>query len=741
MSPMATDPLSRTLASQESDSYARVAPAPTASGQDPYKMSPAALRAFADSAEGQELLQYLNNEFTRAKNARQAYERKWYKFLDMYRGEHYTRWLPNQKRMGRVVAPEWDRQPVFNRIRPIIRTEVAKTTSQQPNASVAPATNDEQDLQAAQAGQAAWEWQYANCHYHTEVFTPAEFWRATTGNGFIKTFMDFGEIDRDATEALQRQMASQYPGAEAFIQKRTVYGVIKHEMVTPFHLYVSSQEETSLQKQSWVMHAQTLPVGQARARYKAYVPEDWEPSKVNASTILDVSRLGDRAGDSTKADHVLILECWVKPGVHKSLPKGGLVTIVDQEIIYLCKDGMPYKHGEFPFAHITGISTGLFYRESVIADLISPQQELNLTYAQIIKAKNLASKPQMFYIDGSLVPNRITSKPGLYIAVTQGFDFPKPVPIQDLPGYVQNLPMQLMQQMEDISGQHDVSNGQAPTSGASATMVAYLGERDDAYLSEVFKGIEAAVETCARQFLGLAVQYWDEPRLVKVVGEEAGYDARLLKGSDIASGTDIRIEAGSALPISKAARIALITEWMKLGFISVDQGMKALQMGMVNQLLNTIRQDEAQAQRENIRFKELSPTDLQLHAVSKQMYEVLSAQAPVDPLTGQPGPVTDPFTGQPMQPVGPIIPVNEFDNHAVHMEVHGRYMKSQAYEGESPELKQARLDHWLAHRAAAAQQMMQQQMMLGAGAPPTSGGTPEPGPQGDQPAYAGIPQQ
>jgi len=714
------DPISTILDSQTNESFKKE-PAPKPQNVDPAQLSLKEIRRFAESPEGLSLIEFVEKSFNSAKNARLSYERKWYKCLDMYRGEHYSQWQPQQKRMARVVAPQWDRQPVINKIRPIIRTEVAKTTSQEPNASVAPATNDEEDVQMAQAGEAAWRHQYAESQFHTETLQPAEFWRATTGNGFIKTYMDFTEVDKITTNAMARQMAEQYPGAEAFIQKKEVYGVIKHEMVTPFHLYVSNLEEPSLRKQPWVIHVQTKTLEVARRQFKDFVEEDWAPTTVSTASIIDVSRLGDRSGKGQESTQVLIKEMWLKPGAHRSMPKGGMVTIVDDTIVYLSQKGNPYEHGEHPFAHLTGISTGLFYRESVIVDLISPQQELNLTFAQIIKAKNLASKPQMFFVAGSVDTRRIVSKPGLYIEVIQGFDFPKPVPVTDMPGYVQSFPAQMSQAMEDISGQHDVSRGESPTSGASATMIAYLGERDDSYLSEVFKGLEVVYQTCARQFLALAVQYWDEPRMIKVVGEEAGQDARMLKGADIGSGTDIRIEAGSSLPVSKAARIALLTEWMKLGFITVEQGMKALQMGMVNQLLNTIKQDEAQAQRENVRMKETSPVDAEMHSVQQQMNQM---QPQIDPMTGAP------------VPPPAMFPTNEFDNHVKHLEVHGRFLKSQAYESLEPAIQQILLEHWREHKQKMAQEM-QMQALGGMPADPNSAGSPEPGAQESTPA--GVP--
>ena len=54
---------------------------------------------------------------------------------------------------------------------------------------------------------------------------------------------------------------------------------------------------------------------------------------------------------------------------------------------------------------------------------------------------------------------------------------------------------------------------------------------------------------------GALVQYWDSVRLVKVVGKDGAISARYLEGADLKTGNDIRIEGGSSLPQSKAARI------------------------------------------------------------------------------------------------------------------------------------------------------------------------------------------
>ena len=409
-------------------------------------------------------------------------------------------------------------------------------------------------------------------------------------------------------------------------------------------------------------------------------------------------------------------------GATRKLPKGGLVTIIDSEIVQMSDSGIPYSHGEYPFAHLHGIQTGKFYRRSVIRGLIPLQREYNRTRSQIIHAKNLMAKPQMMYQDGSVDPRKITARAGIWIPVRPGFQFPSPVPIQPLPNYVLQEVQQLASDFEDISGQHQISKGDASPGVTAATALAYLGERDDAYLTTIFNSIEAGIEKVARQSLSLFVQYVQTERLIKTVGNDGSYDAMMLSGSDIASGTDIRVESGSALPTSKAARQSLITEWMKMGFISPNDGLRVLEMGMLKQYYNLIKIDENAAQRENLTMKRLDEQQI--------MQSTMEFQGKVQ--AGDPSVMTqDPATGE-MVPVNqpPVIPVNDWDNHAVHVEVHNRFRKSQTFELLPDPVKEEFQRHIALHQQALQAQMMQQMMMgmapgAGQGASGAAQDTPE----------------
>jgi hypothetical protein len=178
----------------------------------------------------------------------------------------------------------------------------------------------------------------------------------------------------------------------------------------------------------------------------------------------------------------------------------------------------------------------------------------------------------------------------------------------------------------------------------------------------------------------------------------------MLSGADIASGTDIRVESGSALPTSKAARQALVTEWMKMGFIQPEDGLRVLEMGMLKQYYNTIKIDENAAQRENLMMKKITEEMAQQY---EDQWNQGAQAGDIDKL--------DPNTGQPLQ-VPPVVNVNDWDNHAVHIEVHNRFRKSQAYQG-LPDAAKAEFQKHVSIHEMILQKQAELQMMMQGGAP------------------------
>ena len=656
------------------------------------------LNQFKRKDEAKKLVAWVKSEYEKAKQARKIEEQDWYLQLAFYNGKQYHEWV--SKGNGQVLEapmnPAGTPRITINRIEPIIRTEIAKTTSGHPSATVIPASNDDDDLMAAQAAEQVWQAMYDKANFQTDILQKSEFWRAVTGNAFIKTYWDGSAKNVEPTPVMDP-----YTGEKKVIQQVTSVGDVAYEVISPFHLFVPDTTEENLENQPYLFNVYTKSEQWVKSTFGNVLPKDFVPTKVSATEILDAALMDNKGSLTSKPDAVLVIEMWAKPNGCPFLPKGGLVTIVDNEIVQFAENGIPYVHKMYPFAHTYSIPTGKFYRRSVIKNLIPLQRELNRTRSQIIQAKNLMAKPQMMYDEGSVDPKKVSAKAGIWIPVRPGFSRPTPVPIQPLPNYVLQELEHLQADFEDISGQHQVSRGNSGGVTA-ATAINYLQERDDSYLSTVFSSIEAAIEKTAKQSLSLFIQYVTTERLVKTTGLDGSFDASMLSGSDIASGNDIRIESGSALPTSKSARQSLITEWMKMGFISPQDGLKILDMGMLKNFYNLIKLDENHASRENLMMKRLTPEAIQQF---QQQWEQGAAAGEPDKVV--PGQVD--ANGQPIPlQVPAVIQVHDYDNHAVHIEIHNRFRKSQSFETLDDSIKAEFQKHISMHQNALQQQQAEQ---------------------------------
>jgi hypothetical protein len=668
------------------------------------------INRFKKKEEAKKLVAWVKSEYEKCKQSRKTEEQDWYLQLSFYNGNQYHSWrrLGNGQVLAEEPNPQGLPRVTVNRIEPIVRTEIAKTTSGHPSATVIPASNDDDDLMAASAAEQVWQSLYDRENFQTRILQKAEFWRASTGNAFIKTYWD-----PSIKEIVPTPVVDQFTGEKKVIQQTASTGDVKFEVVSPFHMFVPDLSEEDLESQPYLFNVYTKSEEWVRSNFGDVLPKDFKPAKVSSSELLDAALMDMRNVDNSKPDAILVIEMWAKPNGCPYLPKGGLVTIVDNEIVQMAENGIPYSHKQYPFAHIGTVPTGKFYRRGTVKTLIPIQREYNRLRSQIIHAKNLMAKPQMMYQEGSVDPRKITARAGIWVPIRPGFQYPTPVPIQPLPQYVINEVKQLEMDFEDLSGQHAVSRGESGGVTA-ATAINYLQERDDAYLTTVFSSIEAAIEKTARQSIALFIQYVTQPRLIKTVGSDGAFDATVLSGADIASGNDIRVESGSALPTSKSARQSLITEWMKMGFISPQDGLRILDMGMLKQYYNLLKLDENQSQRENLMMKRL--TD---EIVNQFQMQWEQGAANGDPDKVVPGQVD--AEGQPIALAVPaVVPVHDYDNHAVHIEVHNRFRKSQSFEILPDIVKAEFQKHISMHEAALQQKMMEQAMMgmMGEGAAP-----------------------
>lgn len=578
------------------------------------------------------IARWFKDQFDACKNDRQVIERQWYLNYAFYSGRQNVTYIrsstsTNNYRLFVPNVPSWRVRLVINRVRQIIRKELAKTTAQKPIFTVVPETTEEQDIVAARAAEQIFYSAYSHKELQS-VITQAAFWRGITGLGYIKVWWDPKGID-----TLSMQM-----------------GDIQIERVRPFNIVVPDLMEEDIEKQPWVMHAWTMTPEDAQKKYNL---PDLPATSIEATTdLMEDSFLNMVGSGKSNKKETLCLEVWIKR--HPNYPNGGLVTIVGEEVAQNL-DQYPYEHLEYPFAKLEHIPTGKYYPESVITDLVGPQRELNRTRSQLVENKNLTARPRYWAQKGSIEIGKVSGEPGQVLFTNPGTMPPTPMEMPQMPQYVMQSLDMLQQDLDDISGQHEISRGGTPNSQVTAaTAISFLQEQDDSLLSVTVDSQEQAIRKIGRQYLSLAKQFWTTERAVKITGEDGYFDAMTFTGSDVVGtriNRDVRVEAGSALSHSKAARQAVIMDLMKNGLIDPMMGLQRMEIGGVEKLYEDMLVDKRQAQRENLRLA-----------------------------------------------AGEAFPPNSYDNHEIHVQCHDRFRKSQQFELLPQEIKDVFEQHVQLHR-------------------------------------------
>lgn len=566
------------------------------------------------------------------RNARTQYERKWYTNLAFYGGRQYVQWTNTTvsatglSRLYEPPQPPWRVRLVANKIKPVIRKELAKVTKEKPQPYVIPASTDDDDLAAARAGEAIFDHLTRELHFNA-VVRQMLFWELICGTAFIKDWYN-----------------PQVPDAQ------NIQGRIFLEAVNPFQLFVSDPTESNIDYQARVTHVLSKTVEWVKETYKKDVVADAKSSP----GVLDTAFLSAMGLPQTSKDAVAVYEVWVKPCT--DYPQGGVITWAGDQILQV-HDAWPVENPEYPFTKFGHIPSGGFYDDSVIPDLIPLQKELNRTRSQIIEAKNRMSKPQLSAARGSVDPSKITSEPGLIIFYTPGFQPPQPIPLTPLPNYVLEEVARCQQDMDDISGQHEISKGSTPSGVTAATAISFLQEQDDAMIAPTINALEEGTARVGRHLLGHVKQFWEAERTIRVLGENNAYEVHVFNKAALNGNTDLHVQAGSATPRSTAAKQAFITELMDKQYITPQQGLRYLQMAETSRMHEEMMVSERQAQRENLRMA-----------------------------------------------AGEQTTVNSYDVHAAHIEEHDMYRRRQAFERLPEEIKMIFEAHVQMHKQIFAGQ-------------------------------------
>lgn len=732
-----------------------------------------------------------DQRFKSCAQQRVNFEKQWHANLAFYFGRQWIQ-IQNISVTGSNVVgfaladpkptERWRVRHVSNKIKRIIRTELTKLTKEEPQFYTVPGSTEESDRAAALAADSISDY-LLHSRYFNITRGQATFWTCLTGTGFIKTFYDETRKDMDGQmgkiiyeavspfhifvpwlqiqdieeqpyvfncKAVDHELVEEYYGKSLQGSKDISRDILETRFLTS--LGIRNDQKSELKqayvKEVWVKPCKEFPKGvmfvycESKLLYM-YQPEpaqDQNPQQSMLATGGGQEYTGNGNGQAAP-DPMQALQQML-PGMQNGQPsQPGIdlsqIGFSNPQAVGL--PGMeqiseyPYQHGEFPFAKIDHIPAGRFYAQSTIDDLMPIQKDYNRTRSVMKEASNLSGKPQWWMTKGSYDVGKHTSEPGLIIQVNPGFEGPKPLEQPELPQQVKDELDIAIRDMDDISGQFEISKGRTPPGVEAASAIAYLQEENDTILYHTVASVEAAIQKIGIQSLSLVHEFWTEDRVVRATSKNSYFEARVFKGSDLNPFMDFRVESESVAPRSKAAKQAFITELLKTGALPLDKAMRYLQMNETNKLYEELMVDSRHAQRENYMMSK-----------GTALYKQSTEMDPADPMGQQRLPrqaIQKDENGKEIvqhgQPLMQPVTINDFDNHPIHVMEHENYMKSQEYELLSPEIQQIFLDHLTEHKQEIMQEQLAQQQL---GLPPSEeagGGQTATTTQQEQPATNG----
>ena len=595
---------------------------------------------FTPNADADEIASWAEKQFDKMHTARLTIERQWLLNLSFNNGKHWVTWGPAINAARRLEEPKnqppWRVRLTVNKIQPYIRREMARLSSQKPRGHVLPASQDESDRHAARSAISILDFLHEDLELD-DIHDLADWWTCITGSAFYKVRF---------TEELDPETNT--PGR------------LRVDVIRPFDIYVPDLEETRIKEQEFICQAQALRLQDIGERWGVDVNADGYTSDIDQRVRNTMSLFNQEKGD----DFAIVKEFWLKRcprypnGLVLATCNGKLLPYEPKEDMpademvmggdagaevsansddpllkalgvltstsKLNEDGetgtpideakyrkpaanipagtieWPYGHGRLPFVPRGHTKSGRFYDTSFVEQIIPLQREYNRSRSQVIENKNLTSRPQWAVPLGAVDRAHLTTEPGAVIPYAPGFNPPEPIKVPQLPNYVIDHIKLTSQEMDEIASQNEVSKGDVPPNVEAATAIAYLQEKDDAAVGYAVRNKERAIQEIGQQLLKLVQENWDEPHLIRVVGQNEVFNAYEFKGSELKNNTDYRVVAGSGLPRSRAAQEAKIMQMAENGLLPGAKALQMLDMPDIAAVIAEVEIDIREADKENL---------------------------------------------------------------------------------------------------------------------------------------------
>ena len=597
------------------------------------------------------LVAEVREEFSRRQAERRFLEKGWELNMQFLAGNQYCDVAPDGELEEEEPRFAWQYRRVFNHIAPAIDTRCAKLSRVRPTMTVRASGEGEEELRAASVASNVLRSVCEENNFN-EVVSRATMWSETCGTAFYKVLWE----------------------SASPIQKAGVRIV----PVSPFELYPAALGCEAIEEQTDIIHAKAMPVSEIERQFGIRL-RGRDIADFSLAPLSVPANFAGGAGSIARAclkDAEIVIERYCKPT--KEMPDGRLTVVAGEHLVY---DGaLPYRNGEngertYPFVKQCAIEmSGAFFGGSIIDRMIPVQRAYNAVKNRKHEFLNRLTMGVLAVEDGSVDADELLEEgltPGRVIVYRQGSTPPKLMGADSLPAEFEAEEEMLLKEFILVSGVSEISTtSQNRTNISSAVGLQLLIDQDDTRLAVTTDSIKRAMKKVGRHVLRLERQCAGKQRM-RVAGAGNRVESFEFSGADIAT-DDVVFQMDNDEANSPSTRRSLIYELYSLGLLADEDGKVS---------------DETRA----------------------RVLEALGF-AGLDGGQGITTMHTNKAAGENVRLLKEEVPVDFYDDDALHIDEHTRYLLSGEARGDAVKARFER--HLRAHRdretkrgnAAAAEQ-------------------------------------
>lgn len=614
--------------------------------------------------------------------------------LNYYLGNQWIVWDSSSKKMAMAPSSPGEERITHNIIKAKVMVKVAKQIKNKIKYDVIPDTNDQTRIEVAKAAKRFIDywWQEQELDRKSRDI---HFQDGIKGWCALKVYYD-PELGDDITpEPTEEQLIN---GEQP---EQLNMGEIVARVIDPLALYVDPSATTD-DEVRWMIERKPRDIDYIHEKYGVEVPEDNNVEYLNVDTSPS-SGMGSSKSGKKMHRMAMVDEMWVKPC--RKYPKGLKVTVANNTLLDIDENAGDLPYILFVDTPIPSSVKG----DAFIKDMLPIQRHINIMKtAMATHAKRMGNSMWLIPHGTNVDEDDLTNEIGGVMYYTPSGPAPARVQAPDIPSIYDRLLGYYSQDIDDMSGAREISQGKLPGGLDTYSGLQLMVEQENEKLAVSAENYERGMKRALKRVLMLMKKHYTEERMAKILGSDNEVELVAFKGSDLSGGEDINIIQGSSLPELKTAQQERIMTLWNMGAIVDRNGqpdtqtfLRLLGMGDAEAVFEMKQLDENKAKNENKEYQEMAENPQVMKALQEYQVQMTEYQMMI-----QRG--ADPSQiPAPQLPI-PLPIVRDFQDHDTHVYHHNLFRKSSEYEKLPPEIQELINNHVNEHMQYIQAPMQQQ---------------------------------